>query len=216
MSNEENDKNPQHGGKPSLWRLAGTCLRIGATGFGGMMPLLAMAHSYFVEKRPMLSEEEFAEGVALGQMLPGPVTVDAIVYMAYAMRGLAGALVCLISLILPPATLVLILTPLYFAHGGSPVFTAALRGIGAVVIAIVAAAAWRIGKPSIKGWLTVAIAASSFLLLAVTEVSPVAPLLLAGALGALLMKPAAGPDADGAEGGTGGKATPGREVGQGE
>ncbi len=186
--------------RPSLLELAWVFLRIGATGFGGMMPLLAMAHSYLVEKRPALTEEEFAEGMALGQMLPGPVAVDAMVYMAYAMRGLAGAMVCLVCLILPPAALVLILTPLYFhsEQGGSPLLAAVMRGIGAVVVAIVAVAAWRIGNKSMKTWLAVAIAVGSFAVLALTKVSPVIPLLAGGVLGALLLKPAA-PAGEGAE-----------------
>lgn len=177
--------------RPSLPQLAWVFLRIGATGFGGMMALIAIAHTYLVDKQPALSEDEFAEGMAIGQMLPGPVAVDAMVYMAYAMRGWVGALVCLVSLILPPATLVLILTPLYFAHGGSTILGAVMRGIGAVVVAIVAVAAWRIGKPWLKTWLAIVIAAGSFAVLALTKVSPVIPLLVGGLLGAVLLKPPA-------------------------
>lgn len=193
MSTDDKDQTdeekPQPLQRPSLPQLAWVFLRIGATGFGGMMALIAIAHTYLVDKQPALSEDEFAEGMAIGQMLPGPVAVDSMVYMAYAMRGWVGALVCLVSLILPPATLVLILTPLYFAHGGSTILEAVMRGIGAVVVAIVAVAAWRIGKPWLKTWMAIAIAVGSFAVLALTKLSPVIPLLVGGLLGAVLLKP---------------------------
>jgi chromate transporter len=160
-----------------------------------MMPLLAMAHRAWVERRRVLDDERFAEAVALGQMLPGPVAVDAITYMAYLLRGGLGALVACVCLVLPPTALVLAVTPLYFAHEGTPALTSALRGIEAVVVALVAAAAWQMGKPSVKTWIAAALALCAFLLVALTDVNPALPLLGGGIYGVLLLRPAPAPRA---------------------
>jgi chromate transporter len=186
-----------HAGRPvSLWRLACIFLRIGATGFGGMIPLLALVHHVVVEKHRLADEEAFAEGAAIGQILPGPIVVDAVTHLGYRLRGGIGALVTTVCFILPAAVLVIVLSPLYFSHAGSPVLTAAMRGVGAVVVGLVVVATFKLGTAALKGLPAVVIAASSFVSLAVTRIPPALIVLVAGLAGMLWLRPRCGPSAD--------------------
>jgi len=121
-------------------------LRIGATGFGGPMALVSLLQQEFVERRKAVTSEEFAEGVAIGGILPGPIAIDAAVYIGYRLRGWLGALSAAAGLVLPPFVLMLILTPLYFQLGRLPETEGFLAGVRPAVVAVIAAAAWRLGK----------------------------------------------------------------------
>ena len=121
-------------------------LRIGATGFGGPMALISLLQQEFVERRKAVSSEEFAEGVAIGGILPGPIAIDAAVYIGYRLRGWLGALSAAAGLVLPPFVLMLVLTPLYFRLGRLPETEGFLAGVRPAVVAVIAAAAWRLGK----------------------------------------------------------------------
>jgi len=127
-----------------LLQLAGVLLKVGATGFGGAMPMLALIHTEYLEKRRWVSQEEFDEAVMVGQIMPGPIAVDAITHLGYRLRGWPGALVSWFAFILPSFLLMLVLTLAYMRYGGIPQFVGIFKGLGAGVVAVIAAAAWRI------------------------------------------------------------------------
>lgn len=163
-----------------------------------MMPLLAMMHRYLVEQRRCVDDEEFAEAVTVGQILPGPVAVDAATHLGHILRGVAGAIVTTACIILPAAVLIVALSPLYFAHGTAPILAGVLRGAGAVVVAVVASSLLRLGKPALRHAAGVSIAAASALLVLLGWVQPAVVLIAAGVLGALFLRPPTPrPDEDG-------------------
>lgn len=104
----------------SLAELAAVFVKVGATGFGGAMPMLAMIQEELVERRRWVSPEEFSEEVMVGQILPGPVVVDVTTQVGYRLRGWPGAVVSVISFILPSFVLMLALTILYLRYGEMP------------------------------------------------------------------------------------------------
>lgn len=76
----------------SLLQLAMLYLKIGFTGFG---PALATeTKKHLVKGQKWLSEEDFVNGMALAQLLPGATFVSLTVYVGYKIRGIAGALTC--------------------------------------------------------------------------------------------------------------------------
>ncbi len=192
MSNEDHDNaapQPEPAGKPSLWRLATTCLRVGATGFGGTMAMVALLREYMVAKNGFVDDEKFQEAVAVVQVVPGPIAVNVLSYIGFTLRGAIGALVTVFCMILVPAVLVVALSPLYFGHQDSPWVKGAMRGIEGVVIAVVAVATWRLTTPAIKGWASAVIAVASFLILTLTQLSPVTVIVAAGVVGLIALRP---------------------------
>jgi chromate transporter len=123
-----------------------SCLRIGATGFGGPMALISLLQEEFVERRKAVTPEVFAEGVAIGGILPGPIAIDAAVHLGYRLRGWLGALSAAAGLIAPPFVLMLALAPLYLRVGRLTGVEGFLVGVRPAVVAVIAAAAWRLGK----------------------------------------------------------------------
>jgi chromate transporter len=188
---EDSTIDKEAGEAPGLLQMAGVLLKVGATGFGGAMPMLALVHTEYVERRHWVSQEEFDEAVMVGQIMPGPIAVDAITHMGYRLRGWPGALVSVFTFILPSFLLMLALTLAYIRYGGVPQVAGIFKGLGAGVVAIIAAAAWRMGKPHLKNVKTAFLMVAALLALLLLKANVVLLVILAGLAGmALFRKPA--------------------------
>jgi len=171
-----------------LLQLAGVLLKVGATGFGGAMPMLALVHTEYLEKRRWVTQEEFDEAVMVGQIMPGPIAVDAITHMGYKLRGWPGAIVSWFCFILPSFLLMVVLTLLYLRYGGVPQFVGLFRGLGAGVVAVIAAAAWRMGRPHLTDLRTACLMVGALLALLLLQANVVLLVILAGLAGILLFR----------------------------
>ena len=168
----------------SLSRMAALFLKIGAIGFGGGMAVIALMEHEFVEKRKAVPAEEFIHGVGLGQVL-GPFAVNAAFFVGYRRHGLAGAVAATVAFLLPSVTMVILLSFLYFRYHTIPALQGVLLGLGPVVIALILAAAWSMGKKVISGWPAVALLLAGAVAGAF-KLNALWILFAAGALGLLL------------------------------
>jgi chromate transporter len=173
-----------------LLQMAGVLLKVGATGFGGAMPILALVHMEYVQKRHWVNQEEFDEAVMVGQIMPGPIAVDAVTHMGYRIKGWPGAFVSVIAFILPSFLIMLALTLVYMRYGGVPQVAGIFKGLGAGVVAIIAAAAWRMGKPHLKSVKTAFLMVAALLALLLLKANVVLLVILAGLAGMMLFRKA--------------------------
>src|SRR5712691_6437291 len=65
--------------------------RLGSIGFGGPAALVATMEDDLVERRRWLNREEYLEGLAICQTLPGPLANQVGIYVGYVRRGVVGA-----------------------------------------------------------------------------------------------------------------------------
>jgi chromate transporter len=132
-------------------------LRLGATAYGGPA-MMAYIRREIVERRRWVTAQDFTEGMALCQMLPGATMVQMCTYVGYRCRGSAGALLAALGFILPASMVMVALSALYARSASLPLVDALFRGLGAVVVAIVLDACVRFGRTSLRGWQGVLIA----------------------------------------------------------
>jgi chromate transporter len=135
----------------SLWTLFTLFLRIGSTAFGGFMALIAVVENHVVERRNWLTHDDMLDGVSLATVLPGPIAVNVIAYVGHRLRGLPGALVCAVGVILPAFLLMLALSVAYFAWGQIPAVGKLFMGFIPAVAAIILVAALNMGRKTIRG-----------------------------------------------------------------
>jgi len=143
--------------EPSIWKIASAFLHLGLTAFGGLAmvePIRKMA----VDKQSWLRQEEFLDGLALCQMLPGATVVQLGTYVGYRLRRVSGALTAAASFILPAFILMLALSFLYFRYTDISWVQAVSRGMSSVVIALLLQALWRLSQAVRKHWLDAVIA----------------------------------------------------------
>jgi len=169
---------------PGLPKLAQVMLKVGATGFG--MGMVGVLHQEVVTRRSWLTQEEFADGLALANLLPGPIAVDVAVYVGYRLRGWIGATLCLLALLVPAFAIMLGLTIAYLHYGQVPQLHGAFKGLNAAVVALVLSVAYRIGKSSLKSAAQAALAAVA-LVAAFLHANLIVLVLACGLAGALFL-----------------------------
>ncbi len=111
-------------------------LKIGGMSYGigniGVMQLETQ------EKRQWLGKEEFVQGLALVNMLPGPPGLQLAIFLGHARGALIGGILAGLGLILPAFFIVLALSAAYVAYGALPTMRSAFYGLGPVVVGIFA------------------------------------------------------------------------------
>jgi chromate transporter len=152
-----------------------------------------MIHDEAVARRGWLTEDQFLEGVAICEMLPGPASTQTGIYTGYLRAGQLGALVAGICFILPAFLIVLALSWAYFKFQGMPQVEHLFLGISPVVIAIIFGFCWKLGKKAIKDWPGVAIALIALLLSLLFRVNVPLLFLLAGLVGLGVYRPTSPP-----------------------
>ncbi|MGH1353554.1 MAG: chromate efflux transporter [Thalassovita sp.] len=116
-----------------------TFLRLGLTSFGGPIAHLGYFREEFVARRQWLSEQSYAELVALCQFLPGPASSQVGFALGWMRGGALGGLAAFIGFTLPSA-LIMAVFALVTLSLADPVFLSALAGLKLVAVAIVSQA----------------------------------------------------------------------------
>lgn len=114
--------------------------RLGITGFGGPLAIIAQIQRDFVEQKKIIPEEEFRRSLSLIKSLPGPVAVQTVTYSAYRLAGLWVALAAAFLFVLPSALMMVELAKYYDQFRISPGIMYFLEGMqaGAFVLILVA------------------------------------------------------------------------------
>lgn len=157
-------------------------LRLGTIGWGGPIAVIGYMQRDLVDQRRWISKEDFLDGVALGQTLPGPLAAQVAVWVGYLRRGAIGALAVAIAFILPSALMVGAVAVVYAHYQGLWQVTSAFHGITPVVMAIMGVTSYRLLFFTNKGRSAWAISAVVFVVTAITQNEPVELVVAAGLL----------------------------------
>jgi chromate transporter len=124
-------------------------LKLGTTGFGGPVALVGYMHKDLVENRQWISEEEYRQGLALAQLMPGPLAAQLAIYLGFVHHRILGATLAGIAFIVPSFVMVVLLGMLYKSYGGLSWMQAVFYGVGAAVIGIIAISSYKLTTKSI-------------------------------------------------------------------
>lgn len=118
-----------------LWVLFITTFSISATTNGGYAIVAAM-RGKFVEKYHWMSEDEMLDLMSIGQSSPGPIAINTSVLAGYKIAGMPGAFVTLFGTVLPPLTIMSIVTIFYEFICSNEYVKIFMRGMQAGVAAM--------------------------------------------------------------------------------
>jgi chromate transporter len=118
-------------------------LRIGLLGFGGVAP---WARHVIIEERRWLTEKEFAEILGIGQILPGPNTMNAAVMIGDRFQGVRGVLLCLLGQMAMPLVIVTSLAAVYQRFAAVAEVKAAAMGAAAGAAGLVMGTALKMAR----------------------------------------------------------------------
>ena len=113
-----------------------TFARIGVSGYGGVNFWIRRV---LVQEKRWITDREYLEGLALGQILPGPNVYNLTVMLGYRYGGVRGAFAAAVGLLGAPLAILLALGILYQHYGALPVLQRALGGMIAVAAGLLLA-----------------------------------------------------------------------------
>ncbi|MDR0993669.1 MAG: chromate transporter [Verrucomicrobiota bacterium] len=161
-------------------------LRIGASTFGGGMAALPIFEDELVQRRSWLTSEETVEAYALAQSVPGVIAINFAVLAGFRIAGTRGAVAAGIAVALPSFLVILLLAAVLFDQWQNRWIAAALNGLRPAVIALIVAAALRLGRRILHSPLLLALGVGVAALMLCRQISLI-PFILAGAGGGLLV-----------------------------
>ena len=133
----------------SLWQLVRYMLALGTWGFGGPVALVGYMYRDLVEKRHWISESDYKEGMALAQLMPGPLAAQLAIYLGFVHYRMRGATWVGLAFVLPSFLMVVAIGAVYSAYGGIAWMQAVFYGVGAAVIGIIAMSAYKLTSKNI-------------------------------------------------------------------
>jgi chromate transporter len=118
-----------------LFSLATVMLKIDLFAFGGGFASLPLMLHEIVINRGWLDSKAFMDGIALGQITPGPIVITA-TFVGYLVYGIPGALVATIAIFTPSFLMVITITPFFDRLKNSAYFMKAIDGIFASFVGL--------------------------------------------------------------------------------
>lgn len=124
-------------------------LKPGIFGFGGGQATIPLIQEEVVEKSAWLTEEQFADYLAMGNTLPGPIATKMSVIIGYDLAGIPGAIVALLGMILPSTLAIILLFNVFLEYKD----TAFVKGMSAaakpVVVVLIGGVAYSMARSSV-------------------------------------------------------------------
>ncbi|SPF33854.1 Chromate transporter, chromate ion transporter family [Candidatus Desulfosporosinus infrequens] len=162
----------------SLLEIAKTFLHIGLVSYS--LAALGEAKKSLVDKKNWMTDEEYLNGLALSQLLPGAPTVNLNTYIGYFLRGFPGALVASIFFVIPCFVAMIVLAHLYLNYNNVPLVSSLFKGVGALVVGLVLNTIIDLWKKGVNTPQLTILAAGGFVLVYFLKVNIFALLLAAG------------------------------------
>jgi len=156
--------------------------------FGGGFVVIPAMQKVIVDGLHWVSNKEFTDAIAMGQITPGPIYISA-AFIGYKLDGIPGAFASTIAIYLPAACVMLLCAKFMEPIIASPVVKACFKGITAAVTGMIAAAGFTIlyKEPAISVSLII-IFIISLVLFIRYKLNPVYVIPLTGLTGILIFK----------------------------
>lgn len=177
-----------------LWQIFVLFTRVAIFSWGGGPASLALMQRE-VTSAGWVTPDEFADGVAFGNALPGPIAPQVSAFVGYKLAGVPGAVSAAAGSVIPTTVLMLIMIAFFFGVKDSPAIKSMLTAVRPVVVGLLLWTAYDMARTVfgatkvgwtaalVGGWDKILIVAVSFALLTLTKINPVFIIISAAVLG---------------------------------
>lgn len=115
-------------------------VQIGMFSIGGGYAAMPLIQNQVVDIHPWLSMQQFADVMAIAEMTPGPIAINAATFVGIQVAGIPGAIIATLGCVLPSCAIVLTLAYIYYRFRGLTMVQGVLAGLRPAVIAMIASA----------------------------------------------------------------------------
>ena len=172
--------------------------QIGLFSIGGGYAAMPLIQSQVVDIHPWLSMTQFADIMAIAEMTPGPIAINAATFVGIRVAGLLGAVVATLGCVTPSCAIVMTLAYVYHRFRGLSVVQGILAALRPAMIAMIGSAGLSLlimalyGQRALPGdllsidWVAVAIFLAAFVALRKWKPNPIYVMAGSGVLGVIL------------------------------
>ena len=173
---------------PVMLSLYWSFFKVGLFTIGGGYAMIPLMEAEVIDTHGWLSAAEFLDIIAVAEMTPGPISINAATFIGYRMAGVAGSLITTLGVITPSLVLLLLLSKILFGLIQKPQAESFLNGLRSALVALILLAAYSLGQAAMIDISTIAI---FILLLAASLIKQISPLyyIAAGAILGLIFFP---------------------------
>jgi chromate transporter len=168
----------------SLMDLGAYFFTLGAFTIGGGLTMIAFIQDQVVGQFGWLTPREFIDGLALGQLTPGPVLMIA-AYVGYKVAGIAGATVAAVAAFLPSFVIMLVVLPVLDRVRQLAWTRAVMRGMGPAVIGMLAVSLVRLAPAALPDLFAVVILVATLAVLVALRAGAFQAMIAGAVLGVL-------------------------------
>ena len=165
------------------FNLARIFANISLTLFGGGYVFIPYLDKIIVEQLGWLTQREFIDSIAMGQITPGPILITA-TFIGYKINGIVGAFIATISIFLPSSVIIIFFSRVYYFFKKNAFFKIVIKGFKIGIIGLICYAGYIIMfREEIFNSFNIVIFIISFLILSKRLIHPLFLILTFGVLG---------------------------------
>jgi chromate transporter len=175
-------------------QLSTAMIRTGILGYGGGPSVIPLIRYEAVTRYRWMEDDEFGETLAIANALPGPIATKMAAYLGYKLKGGFGAILAVITHILPSCLAMIVLLSVVSVLSTSKVVAGMIAGVMPVVAVMLGDMAYQFAKKTIKGlgkMVGIATFLLAFFLLETVHIHPAIVIILFLAYGSIHFRMAA-------------------------
>jgi chromate transporter len=173
---------------PMLIKLFTSFVLIGLGAYGGGLVTIPLIQHELVGGRHWLGFDEMAQILAIAQMTPGPIAVNAATFTGFRLSGILGSVVATAAVVLPSIVILTLIVPWVEKLKSNRYLNKFRNGIRLGVLSLILFAVWSYGVAAVRGWMDLVIAVSAFIFLVVFDgkLHPIIAIFACGVIGIII------------------------------
>ena len=169
-----------------LWELYIIFARIGVCTFGGGLTMLPLLEAELINNKNWVTEDELMDYYAIGQCTPGIIAVNVATFVGHKRKGIIGGIAATLGMVTPSLIIIIIIAAFISSFAGDPIVQSAFSAVRVTVAVLILNTVIKMWKSSIKNKMGIVLAVLAMGLSFLLGISPIAIILIGGALGLLL------------------------------
>ena len=175
--------------KESLWSILLTFFKVGAFTFGGGYAILPVIQQEVVINRKWVTQADFSDILIVTQGMPGQLALNSAIQIGIRLRGTAGGLVAALGVTAPSVIILLAIAAYFYPLLRDNIYIQAIfYGLRPAVVALIAAAAVKMGREILHGWNGVILCAVLLALAIISGIHPILILIIGGLAGLIVCR----------------------------
>jgi chromate transporter len=161
-------------------------MKIGAFSYGGGYTALSLIEREIVNNSHWLTTEEFLDVLALSQITPGPVGINASTYVGYKIMGFSGAVVATVGVVIVSFIMVNIVAHYFLKFKDSKIVKSVLLGLKPAIIGMIITVAYKLGVKTISDYKDILIILIVIISVTKFKVHPIIAIFASASIGLLI------------------------------